>query len=111
MPPVKKLFTERRDGGKPRTAEQLDTVTRNALLSLISSLIDQKWFAHTYPVECSDGGGNIVDTNRTAMQVAMAAYDVLWPDKIDRDEPPEDGRIFDLLEFSYEVLGKPEAHG
>ena len=38
----------------------------------------------------------------------MATYGVVWPeDWRFREEVPTDGQIFDLIEFSYEHIAKP----
>ena len=42
---MRRLFTERHGGAKPRTADQLDATTRDALLNLLASRIDEEWFA------------------------------------------------------------------
>ena len=52
---MKKLFTERHGGAKPRTAEQLDPTTRDALLNLIAGCIDDEWFSLASPEKCVDG--------------------------------------------------------
>ena len=34
----------------------------------------------------------------------MKGYGIIWPHDVDRSNPPTDGQIFDLLEFSYEFI-------
>ena len=36
----------------------------------------------------------------------MKGYGIIWPHDADRDNPPSDGQIFDLLEFSYEFIAE-----
>jgi len=42
----------------------------------------------------------------TRLGRTMKGYGVIWPHDVDRDNPPMDGQIFDLLEFSYEVIAE-----
>ncbi|HEY2904287.1 MAG TPA: hypothetical protein VGJ29_00195 [Vicinamibacterales bacterium] len=40
-------------------------------------------------------------------------YGIIWPNDVDRNDPPADGQIFDLLEFSYEFIAEakePQYH-
>jgi hypothetical protein len=106
---MKKLFTERRDGVKPRVQEALDGVSRNGLLSLIDSRIKAEWFGNAFPFACQDGQGNAgCDTNK--LQTMMATYGVIWPDeRSDGFQAPTDGQMFDLIEFSYESIAEPDA--
>ena len=100
----KKLFTERRDGMKPRVQEALDDVTRTGLLSLISSRISEEWFGNAFAAACQDGQGNAgCDTKK--LRTMMATFGVIWPDG--NKEEPEDGQVFDLIEFSYEYIAEP----
>jgi hypothetical protein len=106
---MKKLFTERRDGLKPRVQETLDDVTRNGLLSMIGARIKQEWFGYAFPFACQDGQGN-AGCDSTRLKTEMATFGVIWPD--DRRESfekePSDGQVFDLVEFSYEYVAMPE---
>jgi hypothetical protein len=52
---VKKLFTERHGGTKPRVSETLDETARNGLWALISARIDEEWFGLSFPDKCGDG--------------------------------------------------------
>lgn len=102
---MKKLFTERQGQAPPRVAEALDEATRNGLLTLVSARIEEEWFGLTFPNKCDDGYA-YAGTDFTRLRETMKGYAVLWPGEIDRAEPPEDGRIFDLIEFSYEFIAE-----
>jgi hypothetical protein len=103
----KQLFTERRDGLKPRVQEALDDVTRAGLLSLINSRITEEWFGNAFPFACQDGQGNAgCDTKK--LRTMMATFGVIWPDGKDAEDA-EDGQVFDLIEFSYEYIAEPKA--
>lgn len=104
---MRRLFTERHGGLKPRTAESLDTATKKGLLELISARVDEQWFGQAFPFACQDGHGN-AGTDTGKLRAMLATYDVIWPDDWKRsDDSPTDGQIFDLLEFSYEHIAEP----
>lgn len=102
---MNKLFTERHGQTAPRVAEVLDETTRNALLTLVSARIDEEWFGLNFPEKCGDGHP-YPGTDFNRLRETMRGYGVLWPGDIDRENPPGDGRIFDLIEFSYEFIAE-----
>ena len=104
---MRKLFTERHGQTKPRVAEILDDSTRNALLNLVSTRIDQEYFGLSFPSKCVDGylyGGTDVQN----LRMTMDGYDVLWPDDANSLDPPSDGTVFDLIEFAYEFIAEAQ---
>ena len=102
---MRKLFTERHGQGAPRIAEALDETTRNALLTLVLARIDEEWFGLSFPNKCGDGYA-YAGTDAIKLRDTMKGYGVLWPHDIDRENPPDDGRIFDLAEFAYEFIAE-----
>jgi AbiJ N-terminal domain 4 len=102
---MKKLFSERHGQVKPRVSETLDETTRNALLTLLAARIDEEWFGMSFPDKCGDGYA-YAGTDFTKLRETMKGYGLLWPADIDRQNPPDDGHIFDLLEFSYEFIAE-----
>lgn len=110
---MKKLFTERHGAVKPRVAETLDAVTRDALLNLVRARMDEEWFGLRFPWKCRDGHAN-AGTDFTKLQATMEGYGVLWPrTAVDPDAPPTDRQVFDLVEFAYEHVAEalnPEFH-
>lgn len=102
---MKKLFTERQGQVLPRVAEALDETTRNALLTLISSRIDEEWFGLSFPNKCGDGYA-YAGTDFTKLRETMKGFRVRWPEEIDRANPPSEDQIFDLVEFSYELIAE-----
>ncbi len=101
---MKRLFTERHGSTKPRVAEVLDEVTRNALLTLLRARMDEEWFGLSFPQKCGDGYA-YAGTDFTKLRATMDGYGLLWPkQEIDPDNPPPDGQIFDVIEFSYEYV-------
>ena len=108
---MKRLFTERHGGMKPRVSEELDEPCRVGLLQLIEARISEEWFGSNFPFACSDGLGN-AGTDIGKLKGKMAAYGVIRPDEWSRSGPnPTDGQIFDLIEFSYEHIAEPSAGG
>ncbi len=104
---MKKLFTERHQGSKPRVAETLDALTRDGLLELIDRRMDEQWFGYAFPEKCDDGYG-YAGTALNKLEDHMRIWGVIWPKTIGPEEPPTDSQIFDLLEYSYEQIA--EAH-
>jgi hypothetical protein len=110
---VRKLFTERHGQARPRIAEALDETASNALLTLISARIDEEWFGLSFPKKCPDGHAH-AGTDIAKLRDSMTGYGLLWPTEVDPINPPTDGDIFDLVEFSYECVAEaknPDLHG
>ena len=108
---MRRLFTERQGGMKPRVGEQLNAPCRLGLLSLVEARISEEWFGQAFPHACEDGLGNAgTDTNK--LYSMMAAYHVIRPEEWSRaEQPPGDGQIFDLVEFTYEHIASPRTVG
>ncbi len=110
---MKRLFTERQGIRKPRVAETLDATTRDAILTIVRARMDEEWFGLLFPNKCIDGYA-YAGTDFSRLEATMAGFGLLWPRQdIDPEEPPTDGRIFDLIEFTYEHIAEaldPEHH-
>lgn len=111
---AKKLFTERHGGGKPRTAEELDTTTRDALLNLVASRIDEEWFGFAFPDKCGDGYA-YAGTDQDKLRRTMEGYQLLWPPDVivaartgEASMNITDGEVFDVLEYAFEVIARPD---
>ena len=104
---MKKLFTERHGGAKPRVSEVLDIATRDGLLNLATAYIERDWFGLSFPDKCPDGFP-YAGTDTTRLRGMMNGYRVIWPFDVVPGDPPEDGVVFDLLEFMYEFVAKAE---
>ena len=105
---MKRLFTERHGGGKPRTSETLDGVTARGILELVSARISEEWFGGAFPLTCQDGSVN-AGTDTGKLRTMLATYDVIDPDNWKGETLPSDGQIFDMIEFSYEHVAEPNA--
>ena len=104
---MRKLFTERHGEALPRVAEALDAPTRNALLTLVSGCIDDERFGLSFPAKCPDGYA-YAGTDTSRLRETMEGYRLPWPSEVDRERPPEDSRIFDLVEFTYELIAEAQ---
>ena len=106
---MKKLFTERYGRTEPRVNEELDPSTTTGLISLVQSYLDQHWFGEAFPSECQEGQGNSgCDSSR--LFGAFGAYKIIWPAEwLKSEQIPEDGLVFDMLEFSFEHIALPNA--
>ncbi|WP_454734296.1 AbiJ-NTD4 domain-containing protein [Cupriavidus pauculus] len=108
---MKKLFTERHGPVKPRVSEVLNETTRDALLTLVRARMDEEWFGFAFPDKCRDGYA-YAGTDFGRLEATMAGFGLLWPRQA-MDDPPTDGAIFDLVEFSYEHVAEaldPQFH-
>ena len=106
---MKKLFSERVGKAQPRVKEALDAATARGLLAIIRDRISENWFGMAFPAECEDGGRNI-GHDEAKLRGRLAAFNLVWPGDglSDSDQLPEDHEVFDLLEFSFEHIARPE---
>lgn len=49
------LFTDRYGQGLPRTKEELDNESREAIWGLLTNRIEEEWFGFAFPSQCGDG--------------------------------------------------------
>jgi hypothetical protein len=76
-------------------------------LAPVSTRIDDEWFGMSFPSKCDDGYA-YAGTDLRKLREAMKGYGVLWPADADRNDPPDDGVVFDLLEFAYELIAEAQ---
>ena len=69
-------------------------------------------FAQSFSEECQDGGGNSIGCDTGKLSAGLAAYNVIspldWPTW--KERLPEQGQLFDLVEFLYEHAALPKSH-
>jgi hypothetical protein len=87
--------------------ETLDDVTRNAVVTLLCARIDEQWFGLAFPNQCGDGYP-YAGTDFDRLRATLDGYGLLWPPDVARHDPPDDGRVFDVLEFAYEFVAEPK---
>jgi len=103
---MKRLFTERHGGTKPRLSEVLDETARNALWNLLSARINEEWFGFLFPDKCGDGYA-YAGTDFDKLRRTMEGYGLLWPHSyLDANLVSSDGQIFDVVEFAYEHIAE-----
>src|SRR5262249_2519640 len=64
-----------------------------------------EWFGLSFNEKCGDGYA-YAGTDHTRLGRTMKGYGIIWPHDVDRSNPPNDGQVFDLLEFSYEFIAE-----
>lgn len=106
---MRKLFTERRDGTKPRVAESLTDAAKLELLLLIHEKYEKEWFGFKYNWKCADGLSDHAGTSDAKLRAALEGYGLPtpsdWMGFATEDLPPDD-KVFDLIEFSWEVIAE-----
>jgi len=93
-------FSDREQGPRPRTEEEIPLAVWRGLLALISALSARGAFGVDFPDQCYDDEGPI-GTDEATMGVVLAAEipSLAWP--LDRDALPPTLSILDLLEFCH----------
>lgn len=119
---MKKLFTERHGSAKPRTREVLGDDVRDAILALVQARVEEEWFGEAYPERCADGYPR-AGTDIPKLRAALKGYALRLPSLLERPNSawpelstpkpmaPSDAEVFDLLEFSYEMVAEPHDRG
>ena len=103
---MKRLFTERHGGGKPRILETLDEKARGGLWTLLSARVEEEWFGFSFPEKCGDGYA-YPGTDMEKLRRTLDGYGLLWPSgDLDESNLPSDEQIFDLVEFAYEHIAE-----
>ncbi len=99
-------FSDRQRGPRPRTNETIDAAVWGGIYAIVSALLSNGSFGHTFPETCPDGYGIIGHDNRSLMLMLKAQHpDIPYP--LSPDETPDTLAILDLLEFVAGSIGKP----
>jgi hypothetical protein len=99
-------FSDRKRGPRPRTNETIDAAVWGGVYAIVSSLLSNQSFGHTFPETCPDGHGIIGHDNRSLVLMLKAQHpDMPYP--LPLDETPDTMAILDLLEFVAASIGKP----
>ncbi len=87
---------------------------------MVSARVEEEWFGEAYPLRCPDGYP-LAGTDLLKLRAALKGYGLKLPSLYERPgfswgepmpeepAPPTDAEVFDLLEFSYEMMAEPEA--
>jgi hypothetical protein len=106
---MKRLFTERHGGTKPRVKEALDETSRNALWNLLAARIDEEWFGLLFPDKCCQDGYVGTGTDFDKLQRTMKGYGLLWPaSQLAANSASTDAQILDVVEFAFEHISEPK---
>ena len=113
-------FSDKEQGPKPRTAENITPAAWGGIVALVTGLISSGAFGNRYPdTSCPDGAG-IIGTDERTFSLAVKAEipDIEWPLEIQRRktgglswefEPyvPPTLSALDLIQFCYQTVAKP----
>lgn len=75
------------------------------MLALVSGRIDDEWFGLSFPDKCPDGYA-YAGTDLRRLRATMEGFRLPWARDVDSGLSLEDGPIFDLLEFAYELIAE-----
>lgn len=104
-------FSERDQGLRPRTEEEIDARAWGGFSALIQARIDDGSFGYRYPDVCHNGPA-VIGTNETSFLRALCAEipSLLdWP--LGQEEPPSTLEILDMLEFCWGAVAEPIQRG
>lgn len=112
-------FSDKEQGSKSRTMENVTPAAWGGIVALITELIRTGAFGNKYPETCPDGVG-IIGTDEHLFSLALKAeiLNVEWPLETERKksdghtwetEPytPDTLVVLDLIQFCYQVVAKP----
>jgi hypothetical protein len=108
-----KYFSEKEQGDRPRTQDQLSELVWRGLRTEIVARINDGSFGARYPEMCPDGQGPI-GTDERALSDAMRARIPTLPAQPwlrGVDEAPSVHDVMDLIEFCWRSIGKPARGG
>lgn len=113
-----RYFSDREQGSRPRTVEEIDNGVWDGLFALIQSRINDGSFGFRFPVTCDDGGGPYgCDEGNFWSSARGHIPEVLTPERREyginvpsRDEAPPTLAILDLLEFCFDSVAQPDRH-
>jgi hypothetical protein len=98
-------YSERHFGAPPRTSEEVSSAARDGLLSVVTGRINDGSFGASYPEFCPDPGNNVIGTDRGKLTSALLALAMYSPEN--NPGEPSIPELFDLIEFTFEKIGKP----
>ena len=101
-------FTERAALGRARDIEEITLDAWKGICAQIRVRVVNGSFGSSFPEECPDGQG-IIGTNIALLRDAVAGYfpGLQWP--LNSEEVPRGFVALDLIEFTYQNIGEPEA--
>lgn len=102
-------FSEREQGERPRDSETIAEGAWGGIQASIASRVEDGSFGASYPETCPDGAAQVgTDYNSFAKAVRAEIPVFVEPPWFDRSaEVPDTLDILDLVEFCWQVVGKP----
>jgi hypothetical protein len=109
MPP--EYFSDREQGVRPRTEEEIKPVVWNAIAAIVQSLVEDGSFGMSFPCICADGS-DVAGTNAAMWQHVLQAEHpgINLPFHnlpFQARETPTTLAILDLVEFAHSHVAKP----
>lgn len=111
---MSQLFSDRINGPRPRTTQEIGASVEKAFQSLVQSYQDRDYFGIDFPQTCLDNGrpyGTNVDTLEAA-RVGMVPEVESWAEKVHTNYSKQSVAptmaILDALEWHAKHVGKPK---
>ncbi|AGH37048.1 AbiJ-NTD4 domain-containing protein [Acinetobacter baumannii] len=112
-----KLYSERVNGSKPRTKEDICPSMWKGIVTILETLESQNYFAQAFPETCPDSGENCGTDVHKLNNTLNAYLEIEWPlvtsepkeHYWEEDKPwaPNIDKVFDLIEFLYLKVSEP----
>jgi len=100
-------FSDRENGPRARTNEEIDARTWGGLYAVISGRMDDASVGWRFPEQCPDGNGPCgYDFTNLKLTIEAEIPNIGLP--LSSEEPPETIDALDLLEFVAASVGEPE---
>ena len=99
-------FSDRQRGPRPRTNETIEPSVWGGIYAIVSALLSNGSFGHSFPENCPDGYGVIGHDSR-ALELMLKAQHPDMPYPLPLNETPDTLAILDFLEFVAASIGKP----
>ncbi len=99
-------FSDRQRGPRPRTNETIEPSVWGGIYAIVSALLSNGSFGHSFPENCPDGYGVIGHDSR-ALELMLKAQHPDMPYPLPLNEMPDTLAILDFLEFVAASIGKP----
>ena len=105
-PAMKRYWTDREYGKRPRTENEIGNRVWRGLRSLVGTALSDESFGYRFPEQCLDGGVLCGCDQRAFAEMLQAEVPgIEWP--LSPQDEPATPVILDVLEFCASAVGKP----